>query len=260
MPYVTNQGIRTYYETEGEGPPLVLLYGIFASVDIWRHLGFVKLLRDDYQLILIDTRGHGRSDKPHGPEAYKVSSLVADVVAVLDDLSISKAHLMGYSMGADIAFWAAARYAPERVSTLILGGGHPDTEEREPGWIGKMLIEYWKLRQGTEVVLGFFETYFGQWWTPQRRAIFQANDLEALIALLAAEEGIFLPGSVDWMQNVRVPCLIYVGDDDNYAAAKGASEKIADATLVSFPGDHCEVGCNSGLVVPHIRKFLAEVG
>ena len=92
MPYANNQGIRIHYEVEGEGSPLVLQGGIYLSLEFWQQAGYVEPLKNDYRLIMLDARGHGDSDKPHDPEAYKLALLVADVVAVLDDLNISKAQ------------------------------------------------------------------------------------------------------------------------------------------------------------------------
>jgi pimeloyl-ACP methyl ester carboxylesterase len=54
-------------------------------------------MRSDYRLIYIDQRGHGRSDKPHDVTAYKMSTRVADVVAVLDALGLEKAHIVAGS-------------------------------------------------------------------------------------------------------------------------------------------------------------------
>ena len=71
MPYVSNQGVRIYYEIEGSGPPIVLAHGISGSLEDWREVGWVESLRDRYRLILVDARGHGRSDKPHDPGAYR---------------------------------------------------------------------------------------------------------------------------------------------------------------------------------------------
>ncbi len=99
MPFAVNDGVRIHYEVEGEGSPLVLCHGLAMSLEVWRIWGFVEGLKDNYKLILIDARGHGYSDKPQDPEAYGIQSLVADVVTVLDDLNIEKAHFLGYSMG-----------------------------------------------------------------------------------------------------------------------------------------------------------------
>jgi pimeloyl-ACP methyl ester carboxylesterase len=67
--------------------------------------GYVEALRPDYQLILVDARGHGASDKPHEPAAYALSLRVSDIVAVLDALHLSTAHFWGYSMGAVDWVW-----------------------------------------------------------------------------------------------------------------------------------------------------------
>jgi len=65
MPYANNQGIRIRYEVEGTGPPLVLQHGSFGSGADWRDFGYTSALSNDHQLILVDARGHGASDKPH---------------------------------------------------------------------------------------------------------------------------------------------------------------------------------------------------
>jgi pimeloyl-ACP methyl ester carboxylesterase len=124
MRFAHNQGVRVHYEVEGKGSPLVLQRGFSDSLQTWYELGYVDGLKSDYQLILVDARGHGASDKPHEPEAYKPESNAADVVAVLTDLGISRAHFFGYSLGGWIAF-AMAQYAPEHVHALIIGGANP---------------------------------------------------------------------------------------------------------------------------------------
>ena len=73
-----------------------------------------------YQLIAMDCRGHGQSGKPHDPAAYGLG-MVNDIVRLLDYLEIERAHLVGFSMGAEIALKAAARY-PERVRSAVLAG------------------------------------------------------------------------------------------------------------------------------------------
>jgi pimeloyl-ACP methyl ester carboxylesterase len=111
MPYVDSQGVRIHYEVEGVGPPLVLQHGFSDSLQTWYELGYVDGLKADRRLILVDARGHGASEKPHEPEAYKPESNAADVVSVLTDLGISRTDFFGYSMSGWIAF-AMAQYAP----------------------------------------------------------------------------------------------------------------------------------------------------
>ena len=258
MPYANNQGVRIYYEVEGEGPPLVLMYGIINSVDIWRHFGYVEPLRNDYRLILIDTRGHGASDKPHDPEAYRLPLLAADVVAVLDDLDISKAHYLGYSMGGFIGY-GIAKYAPERFHSLIIGGARlPWKRDRE---LATYVLELYKFREGMEIHLPLVEAYWGPRWTPEMRAMHQSNDLEALTGMLLAEEGIISHGFEDVAPSLTLPCFFFVGEVDDEPAIRQFVEELPNGTYVSFPGlDHREAGSRADLVVPHVRRFLAEVG
>src|SRR5262245_57371417 len=99
MPYATIDGVRIYYEREGSGPPLVLRAGRTSSLESWREARYVDALRDAYDLILIDPRGHGLTDKPHDPAAYAYQTQVADITSVLDDARIERAIFWGYSTG-----------------------------------------------------------------------------------------------------------------------------------------------------------------
>jgi len=76
-----------------------------------------------FQLIALDCRGHGKSDKPHDPSKYG-AEIALDVVRLLDHHKIKRAHLIGYSMGAFIAGKVAATH-PERVISIIYGGQAP---------------------------------------------------------------------------------------------------------------------------------------
>ena len=67
MPYVDNLGVSIHYHIEGDGPPLVLQHGLTSSVKSWYADGFVEELKENYQVIMVDARGHGRSAKPTTP-------------------------------------------------------------------------------------------------------------------------------------------------------------------------------------------------
>jgi pimeloyl-ACP methyl ester carboxylesterase len=120
VPYASNRGVRIHYEVEGNGPPLVLVHGLLSHLEEWHELGYVDSLKKDFTLILVDMRGHGRSDKPHDPEAYKLRLLVADVIAVMDALNISKTHFLGYSLGGRMAFALASARVATRPFTVLL--------------------------------------------------------------------------------------------------------------------------------------------
>src|SRR6266542_2133052 len=115
MPYTITEDVRIYYEVEGQGPPLVLAHGGNDSLEMWRRFGYANALKNDYRLVMLDFRGHGRSDKPYDASAYGYE-MSNDVLAVLDDLGIAKAHYLGYSMGATVGFALATRHAERFLS------------------------------------------------------------------------------------------------------------------------------------------------
>ena len=95
MPYARNQKAHIHYEVEGEGPPLVLVHGLAGTLGDWRGMGYAAALNSDYRLILIDVRGCGASAKLYDLADYRPELIAGDIVAVLDDLGIDKAHYMG---------------------------------------------------------------------------------------------------------------------------------------------------------------------
>lgn len=123
-----SNGVKIRYVTEGAGEPVVLIHGWMADSSMWGQdrSGNTKLdttNADGFQLIALDCRGHGKSDKPHEPEKYG-PEMAADVVRLLDHLKIEKAHLVGYSSGAFIAGKVAATH-PERVLSVVYAGQAP---------------------------------------------------------------------------------------------------------------------------------------
>lgn len=96
MPFADNDGVQLYYETEGTGPAVVMTHGIWTDGRDYRLTGWVDGLKDDYKLVIMDMRGHGRSDKPHDPSAYAIENLIGDILAVTDDAA-DEAHYFGYS-------------------------------------------------------------------------------------------------------------------------------------------------------------------
>jgi len=245
MPYVTNAGVRLYYQTEGAGPALFMLHGFTDSLDTWYELGYVEDLKRDYRLILLDARAHGRSDKPHDSGAYSWALMASDVVAVMDAEAMPTAHFLGYSMGGRIGF-ALAQHSPERFPSLLLGGASPYTPD--PSFV-QPRVE--RLRQ-----LG------PQWGRPLSAALearLRANDIEALVAALEGTNK--HAGMDDVPPTMQMPCLLFVGEDDpNFAEAKACSAEMPNATLVTFPGlNHTDTFFARELVIAEVRKFLRSV-
>jgi pimeloyl-ACP methyl ester carboxylesterase len=116
-----SKGAKIVYFTQGKGEPVVLIHGWLSSAGVnWALPGTSTHLAKDYKVIALDVRGHGLSDKPTKDEAYG-PELVEDVVWLLDHLKITKAHIVGYSMGGIITANLASKH-PDRVLSVTLGG------------------------------------------------------------------------------------------------------------------------------------------
>lgn len=124
MPYANNQGIRIYYEVDGKGKPLVMIPGLGGDIIGFKRI--IPVLSKEFQVIAMDNRGAGRSDKPD--IAYTMRMMAGDVVRVLDTLNVERAHIFGLSMGGMIAQHFALIY-PQKLISLVLasttmGGSH----------------------------------------------------------------------------------------------------------------------------------------
>ena len=251
MPKAKNGDINIYYEVEGEGPPLVLHHGLTGSLVTWRGIGYVDELKNDYQLILMDARGHGKSDKPHDPSAYTMEHRVGDVTAVLDDLDISSVHFCGYSYGGQIAF-ELAKISPERVKSLIIGGaGAKGRKLDDPTHLGVIQL----LEAGPQALVAMFEQAGPI--SPDMRAGLMANDFEALIALCKASA----PDLSDDLPKMTMPFLLFAGESDPaFPVMQEASKILPDATFIPLPGlGHLQAAFRGDLVLPHVKEFLARV-
>ena len=128
-------GVKIAYTVQGGGSPVLLVHGLLSSGAMnWTLPGLTAALAKNHRVIVMDCRGHGRSDKPQTEADYGVK-MVEDVIALLDHLDIRQVHLAGYSMGGMIAMKTAVLH-PKRVAGLLLCG---------MGWLqeGGMQQKFW---------------------------------------------------------------------------------------------------------------------
>jgi 3-oxoadipate enol-lactonase len=121
MPYAPVNDVNLYYEVHGEGEPFVFIAGTGSSCEYMK-VATVPWLSREFQLIIYDARGTGRSDKPDHP--YSTRMFARDTVGLLEHLGISRAHVGGRSMGGRVAQWVALD-APYRVGALVLSNSGP---------------------------------------------------------------------------------------------------------------------------------------
>jgi len=129
MSYLDNNGARFYYELEGreDAPVLVLSNSLGTTLDMWAPQ--MPALLQHFRVLRHDARGHGRTDVTPGP--YTIAQLGADVLALMDQLGIARAHFCGLSMGGMIGMWLGTHHAG-RLDRLVLCNtaakiGSPDT-------------------------------------------------------------------------------------------------------------------------------------
>lgn len=254
VPYTASaDGIRIHYEVEGSGSPLVLAHWLSGSGEDWRDVGYVDALRDEYQLILVDARGHGGSDKPHDPYLSTADHAARDTVDVLDALGIERADYWGYSSGGTVAF-AAALLAPERFRSLVIGGTDPWWTPEWAAGADEMIA---LLRQGMAATLERWEGWLGRWPEPLRSRTL-ANDTEALAARFATAH--WDPGYRARLGDIAHPALIYRAWGDPAASrAADTAALMPNAQYLELPGlTHLTAFVRSDLVLPVVRPFLAN--
>ena len=217
MPYIDNEGIKIYYEIEGDGPPVIVIHGFASSLEVnWKQTNWVEALKDNYRLILIDCRGHGKSDKPHDKSNYG-QKMTEDVVKLMDHLSIEKANFLGYSMGAYMTFRLLLR-KPHLFISAILGGFAMNLmqDEKERSNYRESTIrriEAFKADNVDEVkdpmALAF-----------RQFAELRGNDLKALAAEMAGglqerSESIESPSQIkEALKTIKTPVMTVVASND----------------------------------------------
>lgn len=119
--YAPVNGIKIWYATFGQGAPVILLHGGLSNSDYWGRQ--VPVLARHYRVIVMDSRGHGRSSRDARPFGYDL--MASDVLALMDFLKIPKAALVGWSDGAIIGLDIAIRH-PERLTKLFAFAANSD--------------------------------------------------------------------------------------------------------------------------------------
>lgn len=241
-----------YFESEGDGPPLILIAGTSLGHEAWQLQ--IPAFSPRFRTITIDHRGSGQTDAPADPESYSVRLMAEDVAALLDALGIESAHIGGMSLGSAIAQELALNHA-ERVRSLQLHA----TWGRSDAWFRQVFADPMRhFLKTNERRLAF---KFGQGLimspdylnTRQPEAVARMVD-RCLISNphLATDEGFAgqlhadsTHDSLDRLGAIRVPTLITAGELDMntpYRYGKAVHEQIAGSVFHMFRGprsSHC---------------------
>jgi pimeloyl-ACP methyl ester carboxylesterase len=240
MPTVQANGITMYYETQGEGEPLVLIP--YLAADQACYAFQVGDYAKQFTCITVDLRGAGRTDKPEG--SYTTDLLADDVAALMQAIGVERAHVSGLSLGAAVGMWLAARY-PHRVKSLSL---HSAWHKSDP--FLRVAVEGWRimaegLGSVTEMVIaGIFpwcltpELYAAKPEYIDALAEFvRGRPMPPVDAFLRQSEGVLNHDASDQLRNITAPTQITFGGRDLVTSTRFADplqEGIKDSELVIF--------------------------
>ncbi len=242
MPAVKVNDINIYYETYGDGEPLILVMGLGGSLEWW--FLQVPALSGHYRVVAFDNRGSGRSDKPDIP--YTMEMMAKDMAGLMDALGIASAHIFGISMGGMIAQHFALLY-PQRVVTLILGattvgGTHsvpPDAESM------KVLFDLERMQslppeeRFRETLPFIFSQDFIHKSQPviQQLAVRMSQHITPPHGYMRQAQAIMGHDTYDRLPGIKVPVLVIAAEEDRMVPVENSriiASRIPDAELVVF--------------------------
>jgi pimeloyl-ACP methyl ester carboxylesterase len=236
--FFTTDGVRLRYREVGRGEPIVLLHGYTARLEFMGDLA--DSLARDHRVIVLDQRGFGESSKLSDPARFG-RKMGDDVVALLDELKIRRAHLVGHSMGALIAANVAARYPGRATSVgLIAGPFYPDSAAFA-GMAGAWVTALERGEGLRSFMMWIFPGMPDSAAAGLSAQMVAANDLGSLIAAMRGMGGLVV--GRDLSGRIRAPAVVAVGTGDPLLPQ---SQAIAawwpSAQLLVLPGvDHLQV-------------------
>jgi pimeloyl-ACP methyl ester carboxylesterase len=207
--FVDSDNLKIYYETSGEGDPVILVHGWGSSIKHnWVNTGWVETLDARRRVVSLDVRGHGESDKPHDQAVYSYARMSRDVLHVMDHLGIAKADFIGYSMGSFMGV-SLLGHARERFTSMILGGIGDETDQSLAAL--PKLVAGLRAKEGSRITDPVASGYRAYARADER------NDLEALAlsALQIWPEGFPLQLGGPGLADVDIPILIVNGANDH---------------------------------------------
>ena len=202
--------IRLYFEKSGQGAPLILLHG--NGEDRTCFAGQIPPLSERFTVYAVDTRGHGKS--PRGIAPFTLAQFADDLRDFLDAQGIARAHIYGFSDGANIAMLFALKN-PDRLLSLVLNSGNIYPSGLVPWFLADIQKRYEEIRDQDG----------------------EALRKETALLKLMIEEPRIPPEA---LAAIRVPTLVIAGNDDLITSAHTLliAQSIPGAKLVFLPGTH----------------------
>jgi pimeloyl-ACP methyl ester carboxylesterase len=238
--FVDVEGGRVYYEAEGDGPPVLLIHGGLGTLRMWDEQ--VPRFAERHRVIRYDTRGFGRTETDDVEFANR-----DDAIAVLDDLGVGSAAVVGQSRGAMIALDLALDRSERFVALVSVAGGiggyEPELADgtSPPPW--DELERLWEQKEWAALAELETQVWVDGWGQPRERVDPEVRRQVSGWILAGYEAGKaegrpvpMTPPAVERLDDLRVPTLVLVGAADEPGAV-GAGRKLGsapNAQLVEF--------------------------
>ncbi|HXH21185.1 MAG TPA: alpha/beta fold hydrolase [Dehalococcoidia bacterium] len=252
MAYIERDGVKVYYEAEGQGPAILLSHGYSATGRMWR--GQVAALKDSYRVITWDMRGHGETDSPEDQSLYSEEVTVDDMAAILRECGVSEAVIGGLSLGGYMSLAFYLKY-PQMTRALMLfdtGPGYRNPQGRE-AWNQTAFRRAERLEQGGLASLtGGDEVRQSM----HRSAAGLAKAARGMLAQFDSRV-------IESLESIKVPTLVLVGANDeaflqatDYMANKiPGAKKVVIADAGHAANIHQPAAFNEAVL-----SFLREAG
>ncbi|MGF7118620.1 alpha/beta fold hydrolase [Methanobacterium oryzae] len=251
--YANLNGMKMYYEVSGQGDPLIVLHGAYMNIISMGEI--IPKLARTHKVYALEFQGHGRTNDIDRPITYP--NLAEDVAAFMDVLSLKKADVFGYSVGAEVGLQLAIRHQ-EKVNKLIAASAAYDLEGWQPEYkaaIPQMTVEMM-------VNMPFAEDY--------RKLAPNPEGFPALVEKMIALEKEPMTWEED-VKKLKTPVLIIAGDADvatlehtitmfrllGGGVMGDMGKHLPDSRLAIMPAtSHTAVITQTDLLIAFIEPFL----
>lgn len=224
--------IELYYTEQGTGQPLILLHGNGENCDYFKHQ--IPCFCNDYRVIAIDTRGHGKS--PRGVKPFTIKQFAEDLHDFMDEKGIDKAILLGFSDGGNIALTFAMKY-PDRVERMILDGANLFPRGVKP-------LYQWPIEIGYSLAKLF------------AKKSEKAKQNAEMLGLMVNEPHI----EPSELAALTMPVLVVAGTNDmiKESHTEHIYKNLPNAQLAIIEGDHFVANKNPGAFNNVVDEFLSK--
>jgi pimeloyl-ACP methyl ester carboxylesterase len=245
--YVDVNGLHMYYETYGDGSPLVLLHGGVLTIDL-NFATLIPTLATRHRAIGVEMQGHGRTADID--RAITPAALASDVLGLLDHLDVERAHVFGHSMGGAVTLELGVNH-PDRVQSLVAAsasvrpdGLHEDLTDPE--------------RQATSDRMPTQQD-FADFSEAYRRLSPHPEHFEEFLASMSSSDADTRGWSDKQLASITAPTLIVLGDRDFTTVEHGAlmQQLIPESQLAILPNTpHMQVTRQAHILLPMLERFL----